>query len=185
MGRTPPSLDWQSIVDRGFSAVDVYDEHAAIIADMRAENLRRGGDDLTLGRMIVMHLAGMAHSLPFTPPNGQPDQQDPSQCVAPTASVLGRETGTETLILSKPWANLAVKADVRAWVAKASEEELREMAEFVLGDGPRLPALDKLQQHLLIAVNESEGFLRRVMAAQMQNEQAARQRQRETLKGIL
>lgn len=45
-------FDWEAICSRAIEAQDVYAEIPKIIADLRAENIRRGGDDRTFAVLI-------------------------------------------------------------------------------------------------------------------------------------
>ncbi len=66
MGEAATSFGWIAIMTRAFEADDVYAEIPAIIADMRAENLRLGGDDRAIGLHVCALIGNMAYPV-FTP----------------------------------------------------------------------------------------------------------------------
>lgn len=66
---------------------------------------------------------------------------------------------------SRPWEALHTREQARAWLAGASEEELRAMAGHLLGDRPLCRDQADLKQRILLAANASEGLWRRLMRA--------------------
>ncbi|GAB5433164.1 MAG: hypothetical protein EpisKO_25340 [Epibacterium sp.] len=63
---------------------------------------------------------------------------------------------------SKPWAQIENPEDIRAFVADATEEELREMAALVLADSVLSPEWAEVRERIVLAVYAYEGSWRRL-----------------------
>lgn len=81
------------------------------------------------------------------------------------AAVAVPDASQDQSSASRPWEALQTQEQARAWLAEASEEELREMAGHLLGDRPLCRDQDALKQRILLAANASQGLWRRLMRA--------------------
>ncbi|WP_206169640.1 hypothetical protein [Tropicibacter alexandrii] len=84
---------------------------------------------------------------------------------AAVVDVPSRVPHSEAAPAPRPWARIESPEGIRAFVAGASEEELREMAELLLTDANLDPAWAAVQARIGTAVNAAEGLVRKVMAA--------------------
>lgn len=65
-----PDLSWKSAVERVLQSDTPDLELALLIAQLRAENQRQGGDDRTFSGILAGHAALLASSFPLKPIGG-------------------------------------------------------------------------------------------------------------------
>lgn len=142
-----------SLLIRACDAPDAHAEAQTIVRELRDENLRKGGDDRFFGQLLCAHLAFMIDAIPAITP-GAADA--PSEPAAPQG-----QSSEPT-----PWVSLRSQGQAEAWIAKASEEELRAMYERLLSGRP-VSAEEFLPQRLIsLAISASAKLWRRVLDAQ-------------------
>lgn len=149
-----PDQSWQALVNRVLGATASDLELSVLVAELRAENLRRGGCGRTFDVTLAAHAAWLVQSFPLkvTPvyPAGSGVQ----------ASRTGQSCGP------MPWAELRTPEETKAWLSAASEEELDAMAARLLADVPLCPVEARVRGLVVSVAGASEAIWRRLIDAE-------------------